>query len=65
MDPPDRLGFSRIPPAIMPRPIPPIQVTPYTATPAVGVGKAALREAVAAQRSGLRQNDFGPAPLAT
>ncbi len=49
----------------MPRPIPPIQVTAYTATSAVGVGKAALREAVAAQRSGLRQNDFGPAPLAT
>lgn len=49
----------------MPVPIAPIQVTAYTATSAVGVGKAAMRAAVAAQRSGLRPNDFGPAPLAT
>ena len=42
-----------------------LDVTAYTATSAVGVGKAAMRAAVAAQRSGLRPNDFGPQPLAT
>ena len=46
-------------------PIAPIQVTAYTATSAVGAGKAAMLAAVAEQRSGLRRNDFGPDPLHT
>jgi 3-oxoacyl-[acyl-carrier-protein] synthase-1 len=49
----------------MTRPIPPIRISTFTATSAVGVGTAAMRAAVEAQRSGLRPNDFGPAPLAT
>jgi 3-oxoacyl-[acyl-carrier-protein] synthase I len=40
-------------------------VTAYTATSAVGVGKAAMLSAVAERRSGLRPNDFGHDPLAT
>ena len=47
------------------RPIAPIRVADYTAVSAVGVGKAAMRTAVAAQRSGLRPNNGGAAPLAT
>ncbi|MES2989793.1 MAG: beta-ketoacyl-ACP synthase [Pseudomonadota bacterium] len=49
----------------MPAPIAPIRISAYTATSAVGIGRAAMRAAVAAERSGLRPNDFGPAPLAT
>jgi 3-oxoacyl-[acyl-carrier-protein] synthase-1 len=49
----------------MPQRIAPIHVTCYTATSAVGVGTAAMRSALAGQRSGLRPNDFGPDPLAT
>ncbi|HEY8707010.1 MAG TPA: hypothetical protein VIM34_03330, partial [Burkholderiaceae bacterium] len=49
----------------VPARIAPLDVTAYTATSAVGVGKAAMRAAVAAQRSGLRPNDFGAQPLAT
>jgi 3-oxoacyl-[acyl-carrier-protein] synthase I len=49
----------------VPNRILPLQVTAYTATSAVGVGKAAMRAAVAQQRSGLTPNDFGPEPLAT
>ncbi|WP_395347438.1 beta-ketoacyl-[acyl-carrier-protein] synthase family protein [Variovorax sp. UC122_21] len=37
----------------------------YTATSAVGVGKEPLAEALEHSRSGLRANDFGPAPLPT
>jgi 3-oxoacyl-[acyl-carrier-protein] synthase I len=47
------------------QPIAPIQVSAYTATSAVGVGKAALFDALEQQRSGLRPNDFSHAPLAT
>lgn len=43
----------------MPQPIPPLQISAYTATTAVGVGKDALRAALEASRSGLRPNDFG------
>lgn len=49
----------------MPTPIPPIQISAYTATSAVGVGKARMLAAVADSRSGLRPNDFGPEPLPT
>ena len=34
-------------------------ITAYTSTSAAGVGRGALREALAARRSGLRRNDFG------
>ena len=49
----------------MPSPIPPLQISAFTATSAVGVGKAPLAEALENSRSGLRANDFGPAPLPT
>ncbi|WP_395703400.1 beta-ketoacyl-[acyl-carrier-protein] synthase family protein [Aquabacterium sp.] len=49
----------------MPAPITPLRISAYTATTAVGAGLGALREALAANRSGLRANDFGPHPLAT
>lgn len=43
----------------VPQPIPPLSVTAYTATTALGVGKAALCSGLEASRSGLRANDFG------
>jgi len=49
----------------VPARIPPLKTSAYTATTAVGTGKTALREALAAARSGLRANDFGPTPLPT
>ena len=49
----------------MPRPIPPLRVTAYTATTACGTGREALREALQARRPGLRRNDFGRDPLPT
>ena len=49
----------------MPSRISPLQITAYTATCAVGVGKEALADALAQSRSGLRANDFGDAPLPT
>lgn len=49
----------------MPARIPPLQISAYTATSAVGVGKEPLAEALATSTSGLRANDFGPAPLPT
>ena len=49
----------------MPTRLAPLAVTAYTATSAVGIGKAAMRAAVAAHRGGLRPNDFGHEPLAT
>ncbi|VTU16977.1 beta-ketoacyl-[acyl-carrier-protein] synthase family protein [Variovorax sp. PBL-E5] len=45
--------------------IQPLQISAYTATCAVGVGKAPLVAALEASRSGLRANDFGPQPLPT
>ena len=48
----------------MPQPIRPVQITAFTATSALGVGKASMVAAAAASRSGLRPNDFGPSPLA-
>ncbi len=50
---------------MLPAPITPLRISAYTATTAVGAGLGALREALAANRSGLRANDFGPHPLAT
>ncbi|MBI5256211.1 MAG: beta-ketoacyl-[acyl-carrier-protein] synthase family protein [Burkholderiales bacterium] len=49
----------------MPARIPPLRISAYTATTAVGHGLAPLREAMATGRSGLRPNDFGPHALAT
>ncbi len=49
----------------MPTRITPLQISAYTATSAVGVGKEALADALAQSRSGLRANDFGDAPLPT
>ncbi len=53
----------------MPSRIPPLQISAYTATSAVGVGKASLLDALETSRSGLRANDFGDgtdrAPLPT
>jgi 3-oxoacyl-[acyl-carrier-protein] synthase-1 len=49
----------------VPSPISPIQVSAYTATSAVGVGKAALFDALERQRSALRPNHFSHQPLAT
>jgi len=45
--------------------ISPLQISAFTATSAVGVGKEPLAEALAHSRSGLRANDFGDAPLPT
>lgn len=45
--------------------ISPLQISAYTATSAVGVGKAALSDALEQSRSGLRANDFGASPLPT
>ncbi|MEJ8858906.1 beta-ketoacyl-[acyl-carrier-protein] synthase family protein [Variovorax robiniae] len=49
----------------MPSRIPPLHISAFTATSAVGVGKAPLLAALEQQRSGLRANDFGPNPLPT
>ncbi|MES2886811.1 MAG: beta-ketoacyl-[acyl-carrier-protein] synthase family protein [Pseudomonadota bacterium] len=46
-------------------PMRPLRISAYTATSAVGTGKAALVEALATRRSGLRRNDFGSTPLDT
>ncbi|WP_175544901.1 beta-ketoacyl-[acyl-carrier-protein] synthase family protein [Variovorax sp. OV329] len=43
----------------MPQPIPPLSVTAYTATTALGAGRGALYAALQESRSGLRPNDFG------
>ncbi len=48
-----------------PAPIAPIRVTAYTATSAIGAGKAAMQSALRAHCSALRPNDFGPEPLDT
>jgi 3-oxoacyl-[acyl-carrier-protein] synthase I len=44
--------------------MPPLAVTAFTATSALGAGLAAHRQALAEGRGGLRQNDFSHAPLA-
>jgi len=49
----------------VPSRISPLQISAYTATSAVGVGKEAHADALAHSRSGLRANDFGDAPLPT
>ncbi|VTU15786.1 3-oxoacyl-[acyl-carrier-protein] synthase 2 [Variovorax sp. PBL-H6] len=45
--------------------IPPLQITAFTATSAVGVGKEPLLGALEQSTSGLRANDFGATPLPT
>jgi 3-oxoacyl-[acyl-carrier-protein] synthase-1 len=49
----------------VPSRIPPLQISAYTATSAVGIGKEALVAAIEQSKSGLRANDFGAAPLPT
>ena len=44
-------------------PMPPLAVLAYTATTALGRGRAAQAEALGARRGGLRRNDFGDATL--
>lgn len=41
----------------------PLAITAFTATTALGAGLAAQLQGLQAQRSGLRRNDFGQAPL--
>ena len=48
-----------------PAPMTPLAITARTATTACGRGAGALREAIAARRSGLRRNDFSATPLHT
>ena len=48
-----------------PAPIEPVRVVAYTATSAVGRGRAALRDALQTGRGGLTANDFGPQRLDT
>ncbi|MCY7354186.1 MAG: beta-ketoacyl-[acyl-carrier-protein] synthase family protein [Lysobacter sp.] len=43
--------------------MPPLAIRAYTATTALGRGRAAQAEALQARRSGLRLNDFGGDPL--
>nr|WP_220486655.1 beta-ketoacyl-[acyl-carrier-protein] synthase family protein [Luteimonas sp. MC1782] len=46
-------------------PIPALAITAYTATTALGRGRAAQEAALRGRRSGLRPNDFGRDPLPT
>ena len=48
----------------MPSRIPPLAITAYTATSALGRGRHAHVEALRGRRSGLRANDFTTTPLA-
>ncbi|HEY6941086.1 beta-ketoacyl-ACP synthase [Dokdonella sp.] len=48
----------------MPSRIPPLAITAYTATSALGRGRLAHVEALRGRRTGLRENDFTPTPLA-
>jgi len=43
----------------VPQRIPPLKISAFTATTALGTGKAALLEGLEQSRSGLRANDFG------
>ncbi len=51
--------------APVPSRISPVQISAYTATSALGAGKAALSEGALQERSGLRLNDWGAQSLAT
>ena len=48
----------------MPSRIPPLAITAYTATSALGRGRRAHVEALRGRRTGLRDNDFTTVPLA-
>jgi 3-oxoacyl-[acyl-carrier-protein] synthase I len=50
---------------VPPSRIPPLQISAFTATSAVGVGKEPLLSALEQSTSGLRANDFGASPLPT
>jgi 3-oxoacyl-[acyl-carrier-protein] synthase-1 len=52
-------------PSTVPSRIPPLQISAYTATSAVGIGKESLVAAIEQSKSGLRANDFGATPLPT
>jgi len=52
-------------PHTVPARIPPLTVSAFTATTAVGAGQQPLQEALRLGRSGLRPNDFGAQPLPT
>jgi 3-oxoacyl-[acyl-carrier-protein] synthase-1 len=54
-----------LPSITVPSRIPPLKISAYTATSAVGIGKEPLAAALETSRSGLRANDFGEAPLDT
>ena len=43
----------------------PVRINAFTATCALGAGRAALLRALHASRTGLRVNDFGREPLST
>ena len=45
--------------------MPPVAILAYTATTALGRGRAAQADALLGRRSGLRRNDFGADPLPT
>lgn len=47
----------------MPEPIPPLAISAYTATSALGLGREAQLSALQQARSGLRRNRFSSAPL--
>jgi 3-oxoacyl-[acyl-carrier-protein] synthase-1 len=49
----------------VPSQIPPVHISAYTATSALGAGKAALSDGALREHSGLRPNDWGRQPLAT
>ncbi len=51
--------------AAKPRCIPPLAITAYTATSALGAGLDAHRRAIRERRGGLRRNDFTSTPLDT
>ncbi|MBF8292088.1 MAG: beta-ketoacyl-[acyl-carrier-protein] synthase [Steroidobacteraceae bacterium] len=56
---------SPTPPPRSPGRIPPLAITAYTVSSALGAGLAENLQALRARRSGLRPNDFTEAPLAT
>ena len=49
----------------LPEPIDPLRVAAYSVVSALGVGRAAMLEAITHARSGLTPNDFGLDPLPT
>jgi 3-oxoacyl-[acyl-carrier-protein] synthase-1 len=54
-----------VPAPPLPSPMPALAIRAFTATTAAGRGIAAQAAALQERRGGLRENDFGPSPLAT